>query len=50
MKQSKKELGITKVGSGKADRVYYMFCRIIIGILTLLVLYPIIYVISASFS
>lgn len=34
----------------KRDRGYYIFCYSLITLLTLLVLYPIIYIISASFS
>lgn len=34
----------------RQDRVLYTVCRVIIGFLALLVLYPIIYVLSASFS
>ena len=32
------------------DRLYYIICYTVIAILTLVVLYPIIYIISASFS
>jgi putative aldouronate transport system permease protein len=43
-------------GKGRAirdalsDRVYYIFCYAMVTLLTLLVLYPLIYIVSASFS
>lgn len=39
----------TKI-KNKQDRLFYFLCYTIIAILTLIVLYPIIYIISASFS
>lgn len=39
----------TKI-KNRQDRLYYFFCYAIVTILTLLVLYPIIYIISASLS
>lgn len=39
----------TKINN-RQDRVFYFFCYAIVTILTLLVLYPIIYIVSASFS
>lgn len=39
----------TKI-KNRQDRVFYFFCYTIVTILTLLVLYPIVYIISASFS
>jgi len=39
-----------RLRSSKQDTVYYAICYFIVGLLTLLVLYPIVYVISASFS
>lgn len=39
-----------KVRSSRGDRVFYAVCGIVVAFLTLLVLYPIIYVLSASFS
>lgn len=41
---------IMKVKTGRDDKLFYTCCYIIIGILTILVLYPIIYVVSASMS
>ena len=40
----------TKKIHNKQDRIFYFICYSVITILTLLVLYPIIYVVSASFS
>lgn len=39
-----------KVRTSGNDRIFYLLCYLFIGILTLLVLYPIVYVVSASFS
>ncbi|MBQ8814567.1 MAG: carbohydrate ABC transporter permease [Lachnospiraceae bacterium] len=39
----------TKI-KNRQDRVFYFFCYTIVTILTLLVLYPIVYIVSASFS
>lgn len=39
----------TKI-KNKQDRWFYFFCHAVVTILTLLVLYPVIYIISASFS
>ncbi len=40
----------SKVKSCRQDRIYYGVCYAVISILTLLVLYPIVYIVSASFS
>ena len=40
----------SKIGISKGDRVFYLVCGLIVGFLTLIVLYPLIYVVSASFS
>ena len=34
----------------RGDKVFYIICGIIISVLTLIVLYPLVYVVSASFS
>lgn len=48
---SQKEIRhIRKIKTSGNDRVFYFFCYLIVGFLTLLVLYPMVYVISASFS
>lgn len=39
-----------KIKLGKEDRFFYIICYSIVIVLTLIVLYPIIYIISASFS
>ncbi|MBQ8815400.1 MAG: carbohydrate ABC transporter permease [Lachnospiraceae bacterium] len=47
MKSEKKK---SKIASTGKDRVFYIVCGLIMVVLTLMVLYPVIYVISASFS
>ena len=47
---SKNRKTLRKIKTGKEDRVFYTIVYSVVIILTLLVLYPIIYVISASFS
>ena len=39
-----------KIRNSRSDTVFYTACRVVIALLTLLVLYPIIFVLSASFS
>lgn len=51
MSRKKNVSGIRKkMKMGREDKVFYFLCYSIIILLTLLVLYPIIYVVSASFS
>ena len=38
------------IGDSRGDKVYYIICGTIVTLLTLIVLYPLIYVLSASFS
>lgn len=47
---NKIEMQEMKIRSSRGDRVFYAVCGAVVAILTLLVLYPIIYVVSASFS
>ncbi len=39
-----------RIGVSRGDRVFFAVCALIVGVLTLIVLYPIVYVLSASFS
>ena len=39
-----------KIRLGKEDKIFYTICYSIVIVLTLIVLYPIIYIVSASFS
>ena len=41
---------MNKVKKSKEDRIFLAVCYIIISILTIIVLYPMVYVVSASFS
>lgn len=41
---------MSEVRDSKGDRIFYTICTIIVVFLTIIVLYPIIYVVSASFS
>lgn len=38
------------IRTGKGDRLFYFFSYLLVGLLTILVLYPIVYVVSASIS
>lgn len=50
----KKSLGMIKkqrkVKMGKEDRIFYTICYAILIFLTIIVLYPVVYIVSASFS
>lgn len=50
MKSHKKTVTQNKVNPGIQDRIFYTVATVIVALLTLLVLYPIIYIVSASFS
>ena len=52
MSKKENEISVSKkkVKVGRSDRVFYTIVYVITIILTLLVLYPIVFVISASFS
>jgi multiple sugar transport system permease protein/putative aldouronate transport system permease protein len=41
---------VIKIKHSTGDAVYYMIAYVIVGILTLIVLYPMVYILSASFS
>ena len=47
---NKIELHEMRIRSTRGDRIFYAVCGTVVALLTLLVLYPIIYVLSASFS
>lgn len=47
---NKIEMQEMKIRFSRNDRVFYTVCGVVVAALTLLVLYPIIYVLSASFS
>ena len=40
----------TKVKDPLDDRIFYIVVYVILGLLTLITLYPLIYIVSASFS
>ncbi len=45
-----KKTAVRKVKDSTSDQIFYILCRVVIALLTLLVLYPIVFVLSASFS